>query len=63
MPGGGLLPSGYNNILRDTGGVVMNLDAVAILSVLLVVVSIIIVGFLGFKVKGWVEKDTQAHKK
>jgi hypothetical protein len=38
------------------------MDEVAILSVLMVVASIIVFGFIGYKVKGWIEKDAESHK-
>lgn len=40
----------------------MNVDAVAVGSLVLVVICVVIVGFLGFKVKSLMKKDSEAHK-
>ena len=40
----------------------MNIDAVAVASIVAVVISVVIVGFLGFKVKSLMKKDSEAHK-
>lgn len=40
----------------------MNVDAVAVASFVVVVVCLVIVGFLGFKVKALMKKDSEAHR-
>ncbi len=40
----------------------MNLDAVAIGSIVAVVISVVIVVFLAFKVKALMKKDAESHK-
>lgn len=40
----------------------MNFDAVAVASVVAVVICVVIVGFLGFKVRSLMKKDSEAHK-
>jgi len=40
----------------------MNLDAVAIGSIVAVVISVVIVVFLAFKIKALMKKDAESHK-
>ena len=40
----------------------MNLDAVAIGSIVAVVISVVIVVFLAFKVKALMKKDAESHR-
>jgi len=40
----------------------MNIDAVAVASIVAVVICLVIVGFLGFKVKALIKKDSEAHR-
>ncbi len=41
----------------------MNFDAVVVGSAITVVLCVIIVGFIGFKVKGLINKDADTHRK
>ncbi|MCW8944323.1 MAG: hypothetical protein OQL27_06075 [Sedimenticola sp.] len=40
----------------------MNVDAVAIAAIVVVVLCVVIVGYLGVKIKQQIDKDTEAHK-
>jgi hypothetical protein len=39
-----------------------NWDSVAVMSVIMVVICVVIVVFLGFKVKSLINKDAESHK-
>jgi len=40
----------------------MNADAVAVASFVVVALCVVIVGYLGFKVKGLMNKDAKSHR-
>lgn len=44
------------------GRYTMNVDAVAVASFAAIAICVVIVGYLGFKVKGLINKDAKAHR-